>query len=408
MGSRHVRGFAALERTGLSNVRLVAVCDVREDNAARVADQVLRELGHRPTVHRSIESAVADPAVAAFDVVTEVSSHLPVALPALRAGKHVMSEKPLGLTVRACRALIEAAEAGGAVLATAENYRRDPPSRMVRAVVEDGLLGHLHLMIQASVGGDDKIVITPWRHLKEKGAIGLDMGVHYTDLIRFYLGEIESCYGFGLIAEPVRHRRAAPEMDLAAYRERLAHMPESVTATGEDSIIGLYRMRSGVLVQLSYLPSGPGPRFERRSIHGRAGSLEIFKDRSGRPPVLRRGDSELTGDELAAATPSFALDEVTRRLFGHHGPGYSLAFPEADAAALGVELWDFADAVSSSRRPEVDGRGGLIAVAAVLGVYESMLAGRPVTMDEVLDGRASAYQDPLDRAAGLLAASAVA
>lgn len=407
MGSRHVRGFAALERTGLANLDLVAVCDLREDNALRIADQVERELGRRPKVYLAIEAAVADSVIAAFDVVTEVASHLPVALPALRAGKHVISEKPLGLTVRACRALIEAARAGGAVLATAENYRRDPTNRLVRAVLDARLLGHPHLMIQAAVGGDDKIIITPWRHLKEKGAIGLDMGVHFTDLIRYYLGEIETCYGFGLIAEPVRYRRAAPEMDLAAYRERLAGMPERVEATGEDSIVGLFRMRSGVLVQLSYLPSGPGPRFERRSIHGRDGSLEIFKDRTGRPPILRRGDSELTGAALAAATPGFRLDEVSTRLFGS-GPGYDLPFAEADAGQIAVELWDFADAALTGRAAEVDGHGGLEAVAAVLGVYESSRLGRPVSMAEVLDGRVSGYQDPIDHAAGLLPGSAAA
>jgi len=119
--------------------RLVAVCDVRQDNAERVAGEAEKLLGYRPKIHLAIDDAVADPEIAAFDVVTEAFSHLAVVLPALRAGKHVLCEKPLALTVRSCQALIEAAKAGGAVLATAENYRRDPTNRLAKAVIDSGV-----------------------------------------------------------------------------------------------------------------------------------------------------------------------------------------------------------------------------------------------------------------------------
>jgi predicted dehydrogenase len=100
MGSRHVQGFAALARTGMSNVELVAVCDVREDNALRVAGEAEAALGVRPRIHRSIADAIADPSIVAFDVVTEAFSHLSVVLPALEAGRHVLCEKPHEQTVR--------------------------------------------------------------------------------------------------------------------------------------------------------------------------------------------------------------------------------------------------------------------------------------------------------------------
>src|SRR5262249_93769 len=136
MGSRHVQGFARLLRSGMSNVKLVAVCDVRADNAERVAGEAEQLLGYRPKIHLRIEDAIAHPEVQAFDVVTEAFSHLGVVLPALNAGKHVLCEKPLALTVRSCRVLIDAAKKGGAVLATAENYRRDPTNRLAKAVID--------------------------------------------------------------------------------------------------------------------------------------------------------------------------------------------------------------------------------------------------------------------------------
>jgi len=385
----------------MRNVERVAVCDLDEARAQAVADDAEELLGRRPAVHLSVTDAIADPSVAAFDVVTEVSSHVPVAVPALRAGKHVMCEKPLGLTVRACREIINAAEESGAVLATAENYRRDPPNRLAKAVLDAGLLGELHLMMETRIGGNDRIIITPWRHIKERGAIGLDMGVHLTDIIQYFLGEFETIAGAGFIAEPIRRRPEATRHDLPIYRDRLASMPEEVTATGEDSIVALYRMRSGVRVQLSYVPSGPGHTYGTRTVHGRDGSMEVFGDRSGRLPVVRRADGELAGRDLLAELPDFGLDELSTRLFGPD-VGYDLPFAEADAGHLAIEEYDFAEAILTGRKPEVDGHAGMTAVAAVVGAYESGVLDRQVTMDEVLSGAVSAYQDEINAALGLL------
>ena len=116
----------------------------------------------------------------------------------------MLCEKPLGVTVRACREMVEAAAASGAVLATAENYRRDGPNRLARAVLDSGMLGEIHLMIETNIGGDDGVLISPWRHLRETGSIALDMGVHYTDIFAYYLGELERACGMSFIAEPGR------------------------------------------------------------------------------------------------------------------------------------------------------------------------------------------------------------
>ncbi|CAN5229118.1 Gfo/Idh/MocA family oxidoreductase [soil metagenome] len=396
MGLRHVAGFAALERTGIGNVDLVAVCDIREDNAKRAADEAERLIGRRPAIHTSIKSALADPAIAAFDIVTEAFTHVALALPILAAGRHVLCEKPLALTIRSCKALIDAAKRSGAVLATAENYRRDPPSRLAKAAVDGGLVGHVHLMHQFHVGGDHRIIITPWRHMKDKGTIALDMGCHLTDMMQFYLGEIESVSGVGLIAEPVRRRREKPEKDLPSYWARLKEMPETVTATGEDSFLATYTMKSGVLAQITYLPSGPGHRWTQRTVHGRGGSLAAARDRTGGEVVLHRESGTIQGNALLAELPGFHLDEVTSRLFAGKVVYAPLDFNDADAALIAIEIHDFAEAILNGRKPEVDGYLGMTAVAAVLGAFESGIAGRTVTMQEVLSGKVSAYQDSID------------
>ena len=194
--------------------------------------------------------------------MTEAWTHLAVALPALEAGKHVLCEKPLALTVRSCQALIDAAKRGGAILATAENYRRDPPNRLGKAALEAGLIGHVHLMQQFHVGGDNRIIITPWRHMKDKGSIALDMGCHLTDIMQFSPRR-DRKRAWNAASSPSRcgggaksRRRICPPTGRGLWRCR-----KRVTPTGEDSLIGTYTMKSGVLSQITYIPSGPGERW---------------------------------------------------------------------------------------------------------------------------------------------------
>ena len=402
MGNRHILGLAALASTGLGNIDLVAVCDLRRDYAERAAGEAERLLGRRPRIHNAIDGAVADATVAAFDVCTEVAAHLPVVLPALEARKPVLCEKPLALTVRAAGAMINAASRHGTLLATAENYRRDPPNRLAKAVIDSGMLGHIHMMLQFSAGGSDRIITTPWRHLRDRGGIGADVVVHYTDIIQYYFGEFATMQGYGFIAEPIRYNRDGASMPHPVYRHHQADMPESVTATAEDSIVAIFQMKSGVLVQLGCVLSGTGHNWYQRSVHGRLGSLEIPHDRTGGAPVLRRSGSEVAGRELLRELPGFALDEVAARIFGRDGVEYDLPFPTSDAGQIAIELHDFAAAVLGNSAPEVDGHGGLTALAAVAGVFESNQLGRTVTMDEVLSGAVSGWQDELDRGHGLL------
>ena len=406
MGHRHTIAYHTLEETGMSNVELMAVCDINRDNAERIAGEVERLFGRKPLIFTDLDRMLANPDIAAVDVVTDGSSHHEIATAALAAGKHALVEKPLGITIRACQRIIDAAERSGTVLATAENYRRDPVNRMVRAVIDAGILGDPLLMIQTSLGGNDLMAATPWRHLKEKGAIGLDMGVHYADIIRYYLGEYARIFGRGLIVEPVRRRPVAENHPLISYREQTPTYPETIAATGEDSILAQYVMRSGATVQFSHLGGGRGSSRFERSVHGRRGALDIPRDRTGGSVRLRLEERTLEGKEILGLLPDFSLNAITARLFGEDGVVYDLPdVPHAemalDARLLAIEYHDFAEAVLHGRAPEVDGRDGMIAVAAILGAYESAAAGRAVELEELLSGAVRSYQEEIDDALGL-------
>jgi predicted dehydrogenase len=397
MGSRHVRAYRALADVGAPRFDLAAVCDARRALAEEVADEIEDLLGARPAVFADHEQLTASGLVEALDVTTSPSAHHLVAAPALAAGLHVICEKPLGVTVRACTTMLAAAAGSGAVLATGENYRRDGPNRLARAVLEQELLGEVHLMIETNVGGDSAVVISPWRHSREAGSLALDMGVHYTDIFEYYHGELACVSGSAFVAEPLRTLPAGSPLP-AGFEEAA---PGVIRATGEDSIVALYETASGVLIQLSYLPSGPGRCFVQRSVHGRRGSMTVPPDRSGGAVVVQLGDQVLCGSDLRKELGGFELDGVAAAFFGPDGTEYELPFSKVDAATIGIELDDFAEAILDRRPPEVDGPAGLRAVAAVWAVSEAREAGGAVRIADVADGTLSAAQAPVDAALGL-------
>ena len=401
MGHRHILAYKELEKSGIGNVDLMAVCDLNPKNADLGKREIERLFGRTPLVFTDLDQALAHPDIAAVDVVTDPSFHHQVAVPALQAGKHALVEKPLGISIRACQAIIKAAAENGVVLATAENLRRDPVNRLARGIIDQGLLGDPYLMIHNSLGGGDTMIITPWRHLKDKGAIGLDMAVHYADIVQYYMGEFDQIYGCGLIIEPLRYKPQDSQLDLESYVERLKTFPDSVEATGEDSCFAMYTMKSGARVQFCYAGAGRGGGNWERSVHGRHGALFSPGDRNGNAVVLKMEGKELQGQDILEMLPDFKMSEITERLFGETGVTYDLEFPAVDGGHMAIEMHDFADAILNGGKPEVDGYLGMTAVAAIYGAYESAIAGRAVSMEEILSGEVRAYQEDIDRALGL-------
>ena len=405
MGHRHILAYKELEDSGIGNIELMAVCDLNPQNADLGKREVERLFGRTPLVFTDLDEVVKHPDIAAVDIVTDPAVHHQVAVPILEAGKHVLCEKPLGITIRACKAMIDAAEQNNVVLATAENLRRDPPNRLARSIIDHGLLEDPYLMIHNSMGGNgDKIYITPWRHMKDKGALGLDMAVHYTDIVQYYMGEFEEFYGMGKIVETVRYR---PEPDasghnqLESYRERFKTFPESIEPTGEDAVFGTYKMKSGAMVQFSFARAGRGGGNWDRSVHGRLGTLFAPGDRNGRAVVLKLEGQTLEGEEILELLPNFKMSEITARVFGEKMVTYDPQEYNPDSKHMAIEMHDFAAAVLTGGKPEVDGYLGMTAVAAIYGIFESGIAGRPVTMDEMLSGAVDAYQQDIDAALGL-------
>ena len=116
MGHRHTLAYHTLEETGLSNMNLMAVCDIRQENAERVAGEVERLFGHKPLIFTDLDTMLAHPDIAAVDVVTDGSTHHNIATAALEAGKHVLCEKPITTKSEDAWQLVHLAEEKGVQL----------------------------------------------------------------------------------------------------------------------------------------------------------------------------------------------------------------------------------------------------------------------------------------------------
>jgi len=96
-----------------------------------------------PTAHGSYEALFADPDVDAVYVGTPHPCHREPVLAALAAGKHVLCEKPMGVTVEECEEMVAAAETAGVVLLEAFMYRVHPQTQRIREIIASGQLGEI-------------------------------------------------------------------------------------------------------------------------------------------------------------------------------------------------------------------------------------------------------------------------
>ena len=294
MGTRHLYGLRELVQSPFSNVELCAVCDIRRENAELAALEAEKLMGVRPEIFTDLEEMVRTvPDLRAVDVVTDPSVHHNVVCQALDLGLHVMVEKPMAITVKACRQMIEAAERNNRHLSVAENFRRDPSARLVRYLLETGAIGTPYMALFHALSPGNGIFITPWRHLKERGGALLDMAVHFTHMIRYQLGDIAEVYGDVRLVEPVRRKPGSIGDTYTFYQNRFRAMDAEVPATAEDTSVAMFKMENGTTVNWLVGLSGHGG-CGGEIIFGDKGSINSFGRAAARSACSGGGRREST------------------------------------------------------------------------------------------------------------------
>ncbi len=398
MGTRHLYGLKELTGTPFCRVELAALCDINRENGERAAGEVERMMGFRPPVYTDLEEmAKAIPDLDAVDVVTDPSFHHDVVCQALDLGLHVMVEKPFGMTIKTCRMMMDAAERNGKLISVAENYRRDPSARLARHMIEQGAIGDVYGAVLHSVRAGKRIFITPWRHLKERAGPLLDMGVHYTDLIRYQLGEVREIYADARLIETEREKTPEEGSQYGFYQDRHKAMAETVPATAEDSASALFRMESGIALNFMMQLAGP-VSFGRQMIWGIEGLIEGFGNRGSQIKLVEMDGTVVEQAELLTRFPDFEIEPLADHFFPTK---VSVGDKAVDWKLIALEYHELSEAILDGRDLEIDGEEGLRDVAASHALCESAIAGRAVTMDEVCAGEVYAYQREIDDLLGV-------
>ena len=408
MGHRHLSGLAELQRAGLSPFELVGACDPNLENARSLAAEAEELLGQAPQAVGSMEELEKIGGIRAVDVCTLPNVHHTVSVEGMERGWDILCEKPMGLTARACKRMREGVAKTGRVLSVAENYRRDPINRLARALLDAGVIGDRRLLLHQTIGGRDQMLISVWRHQKNAAGLLLDVGVHFADIMEFFMGDAATVYAQTRLHERVRKnpmagKGAEDRSPAGVYGRWQKEMPAEFEATAEDAGYATVVFESGAVCQYVEDHAARGQGGWKRAIYGSKGSMDLPGDRSGRRLTLfLEGKESIDDERLLEMVPDFHLDEGTAALFGGERMcEYEFPFPETDRKLLAVEYWEFGTAIEQGRRPEVDVEQGARSVAICYAWTESQVAGRVVSVEEVLEDRVSTYQEEINAEMGL-------
>ncbi|HLI97245.1 MAG TPA: Gfo/Idh/MocA family oxidoreductase [Candidatus Baltobacteraceae bacterium] len=168
----------------LPDIAVTAVCDVRKDAAAAMAQRA------QCTSYNTVESLLKRADFDAAVVCTPPSTHEAIAVRLLEAGKHVLCEKPLSTTVQAAWRMLDAASRGKALLTMASKFRYVEDVRKARALVEAGTVGELVCVETAFTARVDMRQRWNSNPAVSGGGVLIDNGTHAVDILRYFMGNL--------------------------------------------------------------------------------------------------------------------------------------------------------------------------------------------------------------------------
>ena len=314
----------------LPDARLVAVTDVAAGAARDFA--AARGCAAEPT----LDDLLARRDVDVVCVCVPSGLHAEVGVRAAKAGKHLVVEKPVDVTLEAADRLLAAARQAGVTLTVMSQHRFDPGVTELKRLIDDGALGRLVLGEASTKWHRTQAYYdaAAWRGTwaMDGGAL-LNQGVHYVDLLRWCMG---------------------PAVEVTAVCTTQAHDIEV-----EDTALAIVRFASGAVGTISATTAAYPGFPQKLEITGTEGTVTVEDGQ-----LIRRA---LRGTMDAAQAPVPAQ-------------GASADPAALDAAVHAAQLADLLAAADEDREPAVSGQDGRDALEIVRAVYESSRTGRPVRL----------------------------
>lgn len=329
IGKVHAEAIQAIP-----NARLVAVCGRNLTKTTEFADRF------GATAYTDYEQFLAHPGLQVVNLCTPSGNHAAEGIAAARAGKHVLTEKPIETTLAKSDALIAACDEAGVRLGVIFQSRFLPAVQRIKQALDENRLGKLML-------GD---AIVKWYRAPEyyadswHGTQALDGGgalinqaIHTVDLLRWLVGPVETAFA-------MKGALRYPQIE------------------GEDTLVASLRFQNGALGVIQATTSVK-PGFKRR--------VELSGERG---TIILDGDAisvwSIDGEEVAPSNDAQLTDG------------------SANPAAISneghrMQIADMVQAILENRAPLIDGREGRLSLELVEALYKSANEGCAVPVSKI-------------------------
>jgi predicted dehydrogenase len=339
IGCGMIANFHAKAIADIENAEVVA-CQSRSFESA---EKFAGEFGG--TAYKTLDEMLADPAVDIVTICTPSGAHLEPALSAAAAGKHVIIEKPLEVTLERCDQIIDACKKNNVVLSTIFPSRFHEASLQLKNAIDAGKFGTLTL-------GDAYV---KWFRTQEyydsgkwRGTWELDGGgalmnqaIHSVDLLTWLMG---------------------PVAEISAQTATLAHDRIEV----EDVATASLRFENGALGTIEATTAAFPGSLKKIEIHGSKGSAGIEEE-----DIKFWAFEEMTTED----------EGIVAAFKSRTQTGGGAADPSAIGhAAHAHQFRDVLAAIENGTKPEIDGAEGRRSVEIIVAIYEAAKQKKTVTL----------------------------
>lgn len=320
------------------NVVLSGFCSMHGNRAEALAAQY----GGR--VYETYQEMLADPQIDAVSICTANHTHAEIAIAAFQAGKHVLCEKPMAMTLADCEAMVAAADAAKRHFMIAQNQRKAQAHIVARRLLAEGAIGDIiSFRLMYGHSGPDNWSAdagsNTWFFNKDKAIMGVaaDLGVHKTDVLHYVTG-----------------------LKITEVTAQVATLnkknPDGTPISVDDHAFCLYKLENGVMGTMTVSWCFYGEEDNSTIFYGTKGIMKIYDN-----PDFGIRISQPGGNEICYKLGTIMTND---NLF-----------------KSGI-IDSFVDTVLEKQAPEITGREVLATMRAIFACAESARTGKTVPVKQ--------------------------
>ena len=319
------------------DVCLYGLFDINKERAQELAQK------YNCKAYGSYEELLADPEIDAVSVCVANNAHAQISIAAKKAGKHVLCEKHMEVTLEECEAMVKTAKETGRYLMIGQNQRLAKAHVKAKQLIAEGAIGKvLTFRTIFGHGGPETWSVDPgkntWFFDKKKAAMGAmaDLGIHKTDLIQYITGQ-----------KVVETKAVLTTLDKRYGNGELIGV--------DDNAICIYTLEGGAIGTMTASWTYYAAEDNTTVIYGTKGMLRLYDD-----PVYSVQLFTAEGEKVL-----YEIDQIQTN--------------DNQTKSGIIDL--FVESLVEQKEPEISGESVLSAMRAVFGSIESSETGKAVRVN---------------------------